>query len=52
MKYWREEMLALATRGEGGGGPREELDSGLELSGEIWKVEVELLFLLSCSYIL
>ena len=52
MKYWREEMLALATRGDGGGGPREELDSGLELSGEIWKVEVELLFLLSCSYIL
>ena len=51
-KYCREEMLALATRGEGGGGAREELDSALELGGEIWKVEVLLLFLLSCSYIL
>ena len=46
-------MLALGTRGVGGGGGREEEDdSGLEEGGEVWQVEVLLLFLLSCSYIL
>ena len=47
-------MLALGTRGVGGGGGQEEDDgdSGLEEGGEVWQVEVLLLFLLSCSYIL
>ena len=44
-------MLALGRRGEGGGG-LDIVDSGLEEGGEVWQVEVLLLFLLNCSYIL
>ena len=44
--------MPLPTKGDGGGGGLDEVDSGLEEGVEVWEVEVLLLFLLSCSYIL